>query len=158
MNEASTRRLHPDFMKVARIRACVAHLVLFAMVVAYAIVAHIQGWVKYPGWIAFVLFLVTGVWYIFLSPVLTYRYFSYDVREEEVEIHSGIFFRKYVLVPMTRVQHVEKASGPVLRKFDLAQISIVTAATTHEIQGLKAEDAEGLKQRIAVLARVEDDE
>lgn len=94
-----------------------------------------RGWVKYPGWIAFVLLLVTGVWYIFLSPALTYRYFSYDVREEEVEIHSGIFFRKYVLVPMTRVQHVEKASGPVLRKFDLAQISIVTAATTHEIRG-----------------------
>lgn len=42
MNEASTRRLHPDFMKVARIRSCVTHLVLFAVVVAYAIAAHIQ--------------------------------------------------------------------------------------------------------------------
>ncbi|MCY9516840.1 PH domain-containing protein [Paenibacillus apiarius] len=153
-----THRLHPDYVKAARIRAFLTHLVLFAMVVAYVIVARDQGWVLYPARIALVLFLVTSLWYIVISPVLTYSYFKYEVREEEVEIQSGIFFRKHILVPMTRVQHVEKASGPVLRKFGLAKISIATAATTHEIEGLQAAAAEALKQRIAVLARVEDDD
>jgi hypothetical protein len=57
---------------------------------------------------------------------------------------------------MVRVQHVELESGPLMRKYDLASVSIVTAATTHRISGLKQPEAQQLKRRIGILAKVDD--
>ncbi len=59
---------------------------------------------------------------------------------------------------MIRVQHVDTEQGPVLKKFGLATVSVSTAATTHNIPALALEEALELRDRIGILARVEEED
>lgn len=157
MDRELTKRLHPDYLKAYRIADFIGNGIFLILIIAYAVLAAWQDWTWIPVWICLgllVLFLVIFTW---LVPAVKYRRFRYELFEEELEIESGVIFISNVLVPMVRVQHVELGSGPLMRKFELATVSVVTAATTHKIAGLKKEEAEALKRRIGQLAKVEDD-
>ena len=66
-----------------------------------------------------------------------------------------MFVVKRVLIPMIRnAAHVTIEQGP--RKYNLAELHISTAATSHSIPGLTKEEAEQLKRQIGELAKVSD--
>lgn len=157
MDRALTKRLHLDYLKVYRITGLISNGVFFILIIAYMSVALWKDWTLIPVWIGLALFILSLVLYTWVIPRVKYARFRYELFEEEIEIKSGLIFITNVLVPMVRVQHVELGSGPLMRKFDLASVSIVTAATTHQIVGLKQTDAEKLKRQIGILARVDDD-
>ena len=158
MDRVLTQRHHPDYLKVIQIRSLITHAALFVLTIIYLFLASYKGWTLYPGWISAGLFAGTGFLFTSLFPKLSYRWFAFDVFDEELEIRTGFIFIRNTLVPMVRVQHVELESGPLLRAFGLAEVSVVTAATTHRIVGLTRENAEELKQRIGTLAKVADDD
>jgi membrane protein YdbS with pleckstrin-like domain len=58
---------------------------------------------------------------------------------------------------MVRVQHVDTSQGPIMRAFGLSDVKVSTAAGVHAIPALADHDADALRDRIAVLARVTDD-
>ena len=95
---------------------------------------------------------------IYLFPKVRWMRWRYEVREQEIELQHGLFVVKRTLVPMVRVQHVDTEQGPILRKYDLASITISTAATNHTIPALITEEADELRGRISVLARVAEDD
>ena len=82
----------------------------------------------------------------------------YEVRESEIELQHGIFIVKRTLIPMINVEHVDTAQGPILRKYNLAEITISTAATNHTIPALVMEEADELRSRISALARVAEED
>ena len=90
-----------------------------------------------------------------MFPNLRQRYYSYRLNEEEIEIQKGMFVVKRVLIPMIRVD-VTIEQGPIMRKYNLAELHISTAATSHSIPGLTKEEAEQLKRQIGELAKVSD--
>lgn len=100
--------------------------------------------------------LVAGVviWYV---PRVTWRQWRYAIRDDEVELHSGIIERRLTLIPMSRVQFVDFRQGPVDRFFGLATIIIHTAGGSRDIPGIAVEEAEPLRNRIAALANIHDD-
>ena len=115
----------------------------------------------WPVWIsavAIILFLLIAYIAIFLVPHLRWKHWRYEVREQEIEIQRGIFVIKSTLVPMVRVQHVDTEQGPLLRKYNLATVTISTAATVHGIPALDVEEAEEMRHAISRLARVEDED
>lgn len=57
---------------------------------------------------------------------------------------------------MVKVQHVDTGQGPLLRRFRLANVTIHTAASMHQIPALETEKAEALRDQIAALARVKE--
>ncbi|HSI67966.1 MAG TPA: PH domain-containing protein [Planococcus sp. (in: firmicutes)] len=114
-----------------------------------------------PAWLYGVfggILLVYGFLFIYLFPKIRWQRWRYEVREQEIELQHGLFIVKRTLVPMVRVQHVDTEQGPILRKYDLAEISISTAATTHIIPALVTAEADDLRRRISVLARVAEDD
>lgn len=114
-----------------------------------------------PVWIGVVLiilFLLTAYIAIFLVPHLRRKHWRYEVREGEIEIQHGIFVIKSTLVPMIRVQHVDTEQGPLLRKYNLATVTISTAATIHVIPALDVEEAEEMRHAISSLARVAEED
>lgn len=115
-------------------------------------------WTLFIYFIAMALVLIVGITSIWLFPKIRWDHWRYEVREHEIEIQSGLFIVKRTLIPMVRVQHVDTAQGPILKKYDLANISISTAATTHIIPMLITSDADQLRARISVLARVAEDD
>ncbi|MDF1508569.1 PH domain-containing protein [Robertmurraya sp. DFI.2.37] len=115
----------------------------------------------WPIWIIAVAALVLIIFVylmIFLLPTLRWRRWRYEVREQEIELQQGILITRRTLVPMIRVQHVDTVQGPLLRKYNLATVTVSTAATVHEIPALELDEAEELRVFISKLARVADED
>ncbi|KQY79591.1 hypothetical protein ASD24_19860 [Paenibacillus sp. Root52] len=156
LNNRELRRLHPKVKQATALTTLMVNGLLTLLAIGYLIVAWARDWTLWPGWAALGLFIVSFMWFGWALPALQYRYFSFRVAEDELEIHSGWLWITDTIVPMTRVQQVELESGPLLRKYGLAKVSIVTAAATLVIAGLEREEAEQLKRNIGHLAKVED--
>ena len=113
---------------------------------------------SYIAWIAGGVVLIVGIISIIVFPNIRWKIWRYDVREKEIEIQSGLFIVTRTLIPMVRVQHVDTEQGPILKKYDLANISISSAATVHTIPMLLTEDADQLRAKISELARVAEED
>lgn len=98
------------------------------------------------------------IWEFLISPRLTYAQWRYEVTETEIDTHHGIFFVHRTIVPLVRVQYVRTSQGPIMRKFHLASVEIVTSGGDVTIPGLKVDEAEQLRDKVAVLARVAQEE
>ena len=115
-------------------------------------------WPIWIQWTMIAVVLLSLVLSIILFPNIRWKIWRYEVREQEIEIQSGLFVVKRTLIPMVRVQHVDTEQGPILKKYNLANISISSAATTHTIPMLDLEDADILRMKISELARVAEDD
>jgi len=76
---------------------------------------------------------------------------SYTLRELDLHYTSGLFFRKVVSQPITRIQHIELKRGPIERKAGLATLQVFSAGGamhTFEIPGLPIDTAQQLRQFI----------
>jgi membrane protein YdbS with pleckstrin-like domain len=72
------------------------------------------------------------------------RAIAYAVREHDVIVRSGVFWKRETVQPILRIQHVERAQGPLDKRFGLAKLKLFSAGTGHstfEIPGLDAETA-----------------
>lgn len=113
------------------------------------------------AWIVIVYLLLWAIWSavsIFYLPKLEWRRWCYEVKEEEIELQRGLFFVKRTIIPMVRVQHVDTNQGPIMRKYGLHTITVHTASGTHEIPALLTADADHLRDFIARMARVTDED
>ena len=75
----------------------------------------------------------------------------YSLRELDLHYSSGLFFRKTVSQPITRIQHIELKRGPIERKVGLATLQVFSAGGemhTFQIPGLPVDTAQQLRQFI----------
>ena len=105
------------------------------------------------GAVTLLLVIITGL-AVFFIPEIRWRRWSYQVDEHEVDLQSGIIVTTRTLVPVKRVQHVDTRQGPILRNYNLADVTISTAATTHRIPALNETTAEQLRDQISKFARL----
>lgn len=76
---------------------------------------------------------------------------GYALRTHDIAYRSGLFWRKTVVLPFNRIQHVEVSSGPLQRRFSLATLKFYTAGGSSvdlKIEGLLAVDAERLRAHV----------
>lgn len=111
---------------------------------------------EFPDWIPFVLavlVLINSIAQATFLPLIRWKYWSYRITDDDIELRRGIFVKVNTLVPINRVQHVDTRQGPLYRSYDLASVTISTAATTHEIPALSEEIADQVREKISQLAR-----
>lgn len=121
-------------------------LVLWSLELSWWIIAAVLG-----------LAVIVSIILTWLVPAVRWRYWRYEVTEQQLELQHGIVILTRTLVPMVRVQHVDTKQGPILRRYGLASVEIATAAGTQEIPALAVDVADGLRNRIAELAGVAED-
>ncbi|WP_338471487.1 PH domain-containing protein [Niallia sp. XMNu-256] len=151
-------RISKRALPVWRITGTIITLFLLILLAGFIFLSNLFNW---PIWIsitAIILFLLFAYIDIYLVPKLRWKHWRYEVREQEIEIQSGIFVIKRTLVPMVRVQHVDTEQGPLLRKYNLATVTISTAATVHGIPAIDVEEAEEMRHAISRLARVAEED
>ena len=90
-------------------------------------------------------------------PLLRWRYWRYEVRDEEIDLLRGALVVTRTLIPMTRVQHVDTARTVLSDMFELRSVTVHTAAGSHSIPALLEGEATAIRDRIALLARAPDD-
>ncbi|MDR2587281.1 MAG: PH domain-containing protein [Coriobacteriales bacterium] len=101
-----------------------------------------------------VFFVVAFIVFVVILPKIRWIQWSFEVLDEEIDIHHGIFWRKRVIIPLIRVQNVDTKQGPIMRANGLASFTVATAAGEHEIPGLDVAEADALRDHVAVLARI----
>lgn len=151
-------RISKKALKVWRISGAIKSIIGWMVTAFIFFLSYTFQW---PIWIIAII-SVLGVIFTFLDiylfPLLRWRYWRYEVREEEIELQEGFIIQRHTLIPMVRVQHVDTIHGPILRKNQLATVIIHTAATTHEIPALEELEADFLRVSISKLARVADED
>lgn len=150
---AAATPLHPDQVKVLRIRTAIAAVVPVAAAFVADLPLHETGVPHYalPG-----LMLLLALAAVMLLPGRRYRSWGYSEGEEELAISRGMLVRVRTIVPFGRVQHIDVAQGPVERRFGLATLILHTAGTRGAavpLPGLKQELAEAMRDRIRAKIR-----
>lgn len=87
--------------------------------------------------------LITLIFH-FVLPFYIYKLYGYEVNEDEIIIHRGIIFRQKIIVPIKRIQHVQKNQGPIQTLFKINTVSIFTAGSVVFINGLSNLDTNNL--------------
>ena len=100
--------------------------------------------------IALIIIACLGVFSVIFG-YLSDKAKSYALRECDISFYSGVIFKKVVIQPLLRLQHIELKRGPIERKLDLATIQVFSAGGamhTFELPGLQHEQALQLRQFI----------
>lgn len=158
MRQQPANQISRKGLTVWRVYGVIQSIIVLAVAIGLGFLAYYFYW---PTWlnIVIVTFVVLHAFLsIYLFPKVRWQRWRYEVREAEIELQHGLFIVNRTLIPMVRVQHVDTAEGPILRKYGLASITISTAATSHSIPALVTEEADELRNRISMFARVAKDD
>jgi membrane protein YdbS with pleckstrin-like domain len=88
-------------------------------------------------------------------PLISVPRIGYAIRDKDIIYKSGVFWHTVTAIPFNRIQHVEKSSTPLDRRFSLATLQLFTAGGSGgdlKIHGLPAQLAENL--RVFILEKV----
>ncbi|WYP27014.1 PH domain-containing protein [Alkalihalobacillus sp. FSL W8-0930] len=146
---------------VWRISSAISHAITLLILGTAIFLQHYYEWVE---WIRYVVYAVTAIvllhalYKIFIYPIYMQRTWRYRVDDEYIQMKYGVIDQEHVMVPMVKVLHVSTNQGPILRRYGLSTITVGTTASSHEIPALPNEEAEDLREKIAVLAKVYEDE
>ncbi len=158
MRQPPKQEIDKDAIKVWKITAAIYNGILCLLAIGAFIISIIFEWPLWYSIAAIVISVILAYVFIFILPKLRWRRWRYELFEQEIYIQYGILIMSRTLIPMVRVQHVDTQQGPLLKRYDLATVTISTAATTHEIPALNEADASLLRDRISELARVDEED
>ncbi|RDU23615.1 PH domain-containing protein [Anaerosacchariphilus polymeriproducens] len=85
---------------------------------------------------------------LFLYPWIEYCQWGYQITEDKVVIHKGIFFLTEIMIPIVRIQHISMSQGPIFRALGLHRIEISVATSNFHIVGIKKETAEKIVESL----------
>jgi membrane protein YdbS with pleckstrin-like domain len=78
------------------------------------------------------LVLTAGTaWFSWTWPAIQHRHIGYRIDGEGIEIRRGVWWRRVIHVPRSRIQHTDVSQGPIERNFGLATLHVFTAGTEH---------------------------
>jgi membrane protein YdbS with pleckstrin-like domain len=133
MVDGEEHHVDPRSVTIARIIGLsVTSLIAMAPLMVITIGLAVGG---IPGVVYFALF---GGWLVLASLALSFAYtwpaarhkrLHYLVDEGGLRIRRGVFWRRVIWIPISRVQHTDFTQGPVQRRFGLATLTVHTAGT-----------------------------
>lgn len=119
------------------------------------IIFVVLGLVFSPWWqIGSLVALLLLGWQAWLIPQQVKR-LGWLETEDELLITKGKLWYTFTVVPYGRIQFVDVKAGPIERSLGLKSVDLHTASATSDssVQGLSADEAEALRERLAVKAR-----
>jgi membrane protein YdbS with pleckstrin-like domain len=145
IEDMETQALSEKYAPINRL----SNLLLTLLIVLLVSTLYWQSLIQLPETTLFILpYLIWGVGILGLLQVLYSSYAdlrkTYALRELDLNYCSGLFFRKTVSQPITRIQHIELKRGPIERQVGLATLQVFSAGgATHtfEIPGLPVDMA-----------------
>jgi membrane protein YdbS with pleckstrin-like domain len=149
---APARRLSETALGVWRLQLVIVWLGATIAGIVVAAQADALG----PLW--WVVPLIAGAVATWAIPKLRFARWRWDIDDEGIDIQHGTLALVRTLVPWIRVQHVDTRRGLFEQAFGLSTVVVHTAAGSHTIPLLPAQEADELRTRIAGLARTEEED
>lgn len=138
----------PNLVKVRYI-VNLTWMVVLALACA-ALGYFVWRWFYLPA----VVFAVLFFWLLWLIPQQV-KNMGWLETDDELLITRGKLWHTFTVVPYGRIQFVDVTAGPVARKYGLKTVKLHTASagTDARVKGLPADQADALRERLAVKAR-----
>lgn len=152
-------RLDPRAIRAWRLGSLLWAVVPLGAVCAFCVFLWTSGLVgpAVPG-IAALVSAAVAAFVVGVLPRIRYARWLYEVTDDEIDLREGVLIVRRTIVPLVRVQHVDTHQGPIMRMFGLAGVKIASAATVYDIPALSVEVADRLRDRIAELARLAEED
>lgn len=152
-------KLDPRIKAVWRISDAIVITIIFVCIGLVGIIAYLADesthvWSGPYCLICLIVYAVVLVLDLFAVTPFRYSRWRYQLFPEFLEIENGIIWRKHVVIPFIRVQNTDTRQGPVLRAFGLSSVMVSTAGASFEIPGLRADEADQVRDNAAELARI----
>ena len=133
------------------------------LVLLLALVGGVVLWTftGFPRFIIVGAWLWLGLTFFFETswlPRRRYEATSFRLSPTFYEFRSGVYWRTSVMIPISRLQHIDLLRGPLERRFGLATLEIYTAGTrnaSHKIAGVQFDRALELRRRMIEAAELE---
>ncbi|MEV0229084.1 PH domain-containing protein [Nonomuraea sp. NPDC050786] len=130
---------------------------IFLVPVALAAVAAYWIFTSRPLWLGACVgvFAVGCVLLALVAPRAYYRVERWEVTDQAVYTRKGWLTHTWRVAPMSRIQRVDTARGPVQRLFGLADITVTTASSAGavKIEALDHEVAAELAERLTAITQ-----
>lgn len=113
------------------------------------------GW---PWWPSFVILGLIALWGGTGAPIRRFRAWGWALADDELHVAYGVWTQVHTVVPLTRVQHIDVAQGPLQRAFGVATLIVHTAGTAHatvSLPGISRATAEELRDVVRTHVRAE---
>jgi len=143
------RRLDPAIRTVWAIK----YMIFFGVLLIGALIYDVIGIFAANRWlipgIATVLVLIVGGSISYFVPKFRYRFWRFELRQEELLLERGILNRVRTVVPLRRIQHLDVSQDILEREFSLGKLIVHTAGTRSSdvvLPGLRYEEAESLRE------------
>lgn len=137
----------------------VSHGIVWALVIPALMIAALLGFEFIIIYTASPLVLLVPAALVAWMSYLEARRRAWALRDHDLLYRSGLIFHKTLILPLSRVQHVESSSGPIERAFDLMRVTCFTAGGQQAdlvVKGLRSEDAE--RVRLYLLRQIQRDD
>jgi membrane protein YdbS with pleckstrin-like domain len=128
------QRLDPRVITVHRI----THGILCAVLLVAALLTTSTAALTGPRWQVAAIFLVVtllgvgALWRLGLRwAQASYDHTSWLLSPDGLEIDRGVFWRKTITVPRSRIQHTDVVQGPLQRSYGLSTLVLYTAGAEH---------------------------
>lgn len=147
----SHRGMHPVSPKLTTAR----YLGRLPWILIPVIVFAVLGIVFSPWFhLGAVAFLALLLWQVWLIPAQV-RLLGWQETEDELLITKGRLWHTFTVIPYGRIQYVDVTAGPIERSLGMKTLELHTASATSDsaVEGLPAETADALRDRLAVKAR-----
>lgn len=95
--------------------------------------------------------LIVAVTIVVIIPSLRYRFWRYELREDELYLQRGILNRVNTIVPLRRIQHLDVSQDVLEREFELGKLIVHTAGSRSSdvvVPGLHISEAEHLRDTL----------
>lgn len=115
----------------------------------------VAAWLWSPWlWIGAGIFAALFLWQLWLIPAQV-KLLGWQETEDELLITKGRLWHTFTVVPYGRIQFVDVTAGPIERSLGMKTLELHTASASSDssVQGLPADTADALRDRLAVKAR-----
>ena len=143
-------RIDKKGMVVERIGSLITISILIIILIVMAVIFNLW-WTTASKWFLLIpvaLIVVIAIYGLIIQPYYMYRNFRYEINDDEINIKSGIFMIRETTIPMGRIQNVDLYEGFIMRKYNLANITLSTAGGNRMIQYLNKDKANRIKHAI----------
>ncbi|MHD0397217.1 PH domain-containing protein [Staphylococcus simulans] len=98
---------------------------------------------KWSPWVINLLIVLLGASFLYkvIQPWILWKYRFYALNPYYLSSEARFFFQKQHVLKYDRIQYVERESGPILLRFKLYKLSVVTAGHVVTLPMLTKADA-----------------
>ncbi|MFF2532254.1 PH domain-containing protein [Brevibacillus sp. NPDC058079] len=155
------QKLHTDvipYWRVKRVVTCFIWIAGFSLpIILYFFWLSTWHWLFYASLSLIGFVLAKDVYFIIHGVKIKYSRYGYTMGEDEIQIRWGDFWSESSsIIPMNRIQHVDKEQSVLAKKYNLAELEFYTAGEAHFIPGLKMDVADEIRAQVIKLAKIGD--